>query len=395
MNLALTEEQIRFQQVARDFLDKEVVPHRRQWDRAESVDLGIVPKLADVGFFGLTIPEEYGGIGGDYLTYCLGMEELGRADSSVRGIVSVSMGLVGKAVLSHGTPEQKQTWLPRIASGAVLACFGLTEPDTGSDAANLATRAVRSGAGYLISGHKMFITNGTWADVCLVFARTGGPGPKGVSAFLVPTDAPGFERREIRASSACAARQPRSCTCPRCVCPSRHFSALRARASRSRCGLSPRAACQSALRCLNEARFGIVFGALGAAKDCLDTAVSHCLGRTVSDRPLAAFQLTQLKLADMVVELGNGMLLAMHLGRLKDAGGLRPAQLSLGKLHNVRAALDIARQCRTLLGANGITLEYPVMRHSSNLESVLTYEGTSEIHSLTIGREITGLPAFT
>ena len=197
MDLTLTEEQKEFRQLARDFLNKEVVPHRAEWDRAESVDTAIVPKLADIGFFGMTIPEEYGGLGGDNITYCLGMEELGRADSAVRGIVSVSMGLVGKVILSHGTEEQKHEWLPRIASGEALACFGLTEPDNGSDPGNLKTKAVRSGDEYVINGSKIFITNGTWAKLCLVFARTGGPGPKGVSAFLVPTDTPGFESREI------------------------------------------------------------------------------------------------------------------------------------------------------------------------------------------------------
>ena len=198
MDLFPTLEQQQFREYARDFLDKEVVARRRDWDRAESVDLGIVEKLGEMGFFGLTIPEQYGGLGGDYRTYCIGMEELGRADSAVRGVVSVSMGLVGKVILSHGTEEQKQRWLPRIATGAALACFGLTEPNTGSDAGNLETRAVREGDGYVLNGQKMFITNATWADLCLVFARTGGPGPKGVSAFLVPTDTPGFECREIK-----------------------------------------------------------------------------------------------------------------------------------------------------------------------------------------------------
>ena len=197
MDLTLTEEQQSFRALAREFLDREVVPHRIEWDRRESVDTAIVPKLGELGFFGLTIPEEYGGLGGDSITYCLGMEELGRADSSVRGIVSVSMGLVGKVILSHGTEEQKHEWLPGIADGTKLACFALTEPDNGSDPGNLKTRATRQGEDYLISGSKIFITNGTWADVCLVFARTGGPGPKGISAFLVPTDSEGFVATEI------------------------------------------------------------------------------------------------------------------------------------------------------------------------------------------------------
>ena len=198
MDLTLSEDQKAFRAVAREFLDKEVVPYRTEWDRAEAVDTAIIPKLGELGFFGLTIPSEYGGIGGDYITYCLGMEELGRADSSVRGIVSVSMGLVGKALLSHGSEEQKQQWLPQIAAGSKLGCFALTEPGAGSDPSNLVTTAVRDGGDYLLSGQKVFITNATWSDLCLVFARTGGPGPKGISAFLVPTGTPGFETREIK-----------------------------------------------------------------------------------------------------------------------------------------------------------------------------------------------------
>ncbi|MCW2768123.1 MAG: mmgC 4, partial [Nocardioides sp.] len=198
MDLSLSVEQESFRALARDFLEKEAVPHRTEWDRNESVDLSIIAKMAAIGFFGLTIPEEYGGLGGDYLTYVLGMEELGRADSALRGIVSVSNGLVGKSILGFGTEEQKQEWLPGIANGTNLGCFGLTEPDTGSDAGNLTSRARRDGSDYVITGQKLFITNGTWADVALVFARTGGDGPRGVTAFLVPTDAQGFEAREIK-----------------------------------------------------------------------------------------------------------------------------------------------------------------------------------------------------
>ncbi len=198
MDLSLSDEQQSFREIARQFLDKEAVPFRVEWDRRESVDLDIVPKMAELGFFGLTIPEEYGGVGGDYVLYALAMEELGRADSALRGIVSVSSGLVGKSILFHGTEEQKQEWLPQLASATKLGCFGLTEPDTGSDAGNLTSKAVRDGDDFVISGQKLYITNGTWADVALIFARTGGDGPRGVTAFLVPTDAEGFEAREIK-----------------------------------------------------------------------------------------------------------------------------------------------------------------------------------------------------
>jgi alkylation response protein AidB-like acyl-CoA dehydrogenase len=243
MDFALTEEQLSFKALAREFLDREVVPHRAAWDRVESVDIAIVPKLGELGFFGLTIPEEYGGLGGDYITYCIGMEELGRADSSVRGIVSVSMGLVGKVILSHGTEEQKQEWLPPIATGAKLACFGLTEPDTGSDAGNLTTRAVRDGGDYVLNGQKMFITNATWSDLCLVFARTGGPGPKGVSAFLVPTDTPGFEAHEIKGKLGLRGQATAEIFLT--GCPSPPGWARRVRGSRSRCTRWTRVGCRS------------------------------------------------------------------------------------------------------------------------------------------------------
>ncbi len=198
MDLSLSDEQQAFRDLARTFLDREAVPHRTRWDRDEAVDLAIVPKMAEIGFFGLTIPEEYGGLGGDYVTYALAMEELGRADSALRGIVSVSSGLVGKSILFFGTEEQKQEWLPQLATASKLGCFGLTEPDTGSDAGNLTSRATRDGDDWVINGQKLFITNGTWADVALVFARTSDDGPRGVTAFLVPTDTPGFEAREIK-----------------------------------------------------------------------------------------------------------------------------------------------------------------------------------------------------
>jgi alkylation response protein AidB-like acyl-CoA dehydrogenase len=225
VDLSLTEDQLSFQRLAREFLDKEVVPNRAEWDRVESVDTAIIPKMGDLGFFGLTLPEEFGGLGGDTLTYCLAMEELGRADSAVRGIVSVSNGLVGKMIAAFGTQEQKQQWLPGIATGRQVGCFGLTEPDTGSDAGNLNARAVPDGGDFVISGSKVFITNGTWADVCLVFARTGGPGPKGVSAFLVPTDSAG---------SGCAVRPPPSSPSTGCGSRPRRCSVRRGRASGSR-----------------------------------------------------------------------------------------------------------------------------------------------------------------
>lgn len=244
MDLTLTEEQKEFRQLARDFVNKEVVPHRAAWDRAESVDTAIVEKLADIGFFGMTIPEEYGGLGGDYITYCLGMEELGRADSAVRGIVSVSMGLVGKVILSHGTEDQKHEWLPRIASGEALACFGLTEPDNGSDPGNLKTKAVRSGDDYVINGSKIFITNGTWAKLCLVFARTGGPGPKGFRPFWFRRTPRDSNRARSAESSDCAGRRRPSCPSRTSASPRVACSDPRGRVSPSRCTRWTRVACR-------------------------------------------------------------------------------------------------------------------------------------------------------
>jgi alkylation response protein AidB-like acyl-CoA dehydrogenase len=281
MDLALTEEQRSFQALAREFLDREVVPHRAEWDRAESVDLAIVPKLGELGFFGLTIPEEYGGLGGDYITYCIGMEELGRADSSVRGIVSVSMGLVGKVILSHGTEEQKQEWLPPIASGAKLACFGLTEPDTGSDAGNLKTRAVRDGGDYVLNGQKMFITNATWSDLCLVFARTGGPGPKGVSAFLVPTDSHGFEAREIKGKLGLRGQATAEVYLTDVRVPES------ARLGEEGQGFT------IAMHSLDKGRVSVGAGCVGIIQGCLESVVAYAAERHQFGRPLASFQLIQ------------------------------------------------------------------------------------------------------
>lgn len=281
------------------------------------------------------------------------------------------------AIWRYGSEEQKQQWLPRLADGSAIGCFGLTEADFGSNPAGMRTRARSDGKDWVLNGTKMWITNGSVADVAVVWAQTDDR----IRGFLVPTDTPGFSAPEIHRKMSLRAsvtselvlddvRLPGSALLPGAV------------------GLS------GPLSCLNEARYGIVFGALGAARDCLETAIDYVANREIYDKPLAAYQLTQAKLADMTLELGKGVLLALHLGTLKDAGRLRPEQVSLGKLNNVREAIKIARDCRALLGAAGITLEYPIMRHASNLESVLTYEGTSEVHQLVIGQSLTGHSAF-
>jgi glutaryl-CoA dehydrogenase len=291
--------------------------------------------------------------------------------------VSVQGSLAMFAIWKHGSEEQKQDWLPRMATGDAIGCFGLTEPDFGSDPAGMRTRARRDGADWVLDGTKMWITNGSIADVAVVWAQTDD----GIRGFVVPTDTPGFSAPKITSKMSLRAS----------VTSELVLSGVRLPESSMLPNVRGLA---GPLSCLNEARFGILFGALGAARDCLTTTIAYTQDRQIYDKPLAAYQATQLKLADMTVALGNGMLLAMHLGKLKDAHQLRPEQVSLGKLNNVRESIAIARQCRTLLGANGITLEYPIMRHANNLESVLTYEGTSEVHQMIIGQAVTGHSAF-
>jgi glutaryl-CoA dehydrogenase len=281
------------------------------------------------------------------------------------------------AIRKYGSEEQKQRWLPGMAAGEIIGCFGLTEPDAGSDPGAMRTNARRDGSDWVLNGTKMWITNASVADVAVVWART----EEGVRGFLVPAGTPGFSAPEIRRKLSLRASVTGEIVLEDVRLPA---EAMLPEAR----GLS------GPLGCLNEARFGIVFGAVGAARDCLETALSYVADRSVFGRPLAAYQLTQQKLADMALELDKAMLLALRLGRLKEEGRLSPEQVSVGKLNNVREAIAIARECRTLLGANGVTLEYPVLRHANNLESVLTYEGTSEVHSLVIGKALTGEAAF-
>ncbi|MDI9939784.1 acyl-CoA dehydrogenase family protein [Rhodococcus sp. IEGM 1351] len=382
MDLTLTEEQKEFRQLARDFVNKEVVPHRAAWDRAESVDTAIVEKLADIGFFGMTIPEEYGGLGGDYITYCLGMEELGRADSAVRGIVSVSMGLVGKVILSHGTEDQKHEWLPRIASGEALACFGLTEPDNGSDPGNLKTKAVRSGDDYVINGSKIFITNGTWAKLCLVFARTGGPGPKGVSAFLVPTDTPGFESREIRGKLGLRGQATAELS----------FTDVRVPAS---CLLGSEGQGFSiAMHSLDKGRVSVGAGCVGIIQGCLEAAVAYSRERTQFDRPLASFQLVQDLIADMSVDADAGRLVTWRAADLIERGEPFGTAASKAKYFCSEAAVRAANNAIQIFGGYGYVDEYPVAKYMRDARVMTLYEGTSQIQKLLIGRAETGVGAF-
>lgn len=382
MDFTLTDEQRAFAQTARDFLNKEVVPFRAEWDRNEAVDTTIIPKLGEVGFFGLTIPEEYGGLGGDYITYCLGMEELGRADSAVRGIVSVSMGLFGKIVLSHGTEEQKQRWLPGIASGALLGCFGLTEPDNGSDPAGLKTRAVRSGSDWVISGNKIFITNGTWADVCVVFARTGGAGPKGVSAFLVPTDTPGFERTEIHGKLGLRGQATAEL----------RFDEVRVPADAMLGAEGEGFAI--AMTSLDKGRVSVGAGCTGIVAGCLDAVVDYTTTRTQFGRPIASFQLIQDMIAEMSVDADCARLLTWKAAAAVEAGEPVALAASKAKLFASEAAVKAANLAVQAFGGYGYVDEYPVQKYLRDARVMTLYEGTSQIQKLLIGRAETGVSAF-
>jgi glutaryl-CoA dehydrogenase len=371
------EEERLIQDTVRRFVDDRLRPQVAGWYEAGQLPAReLARELGRLGVLGMHL-EGYGCAGTSATGYGLACLELEAGDSGLRSLVSVQGSLAMFALHRHGSEEQRQEWLPRMATGEAIGCFGLTEPDFVSDPAGMRTVARRDGADWVLDGTKMWITNGTVADVAVVWAGTDD----GIRGFVVPTDTRGFSAPEMTRKLSLRA----SVTSELVMDGVRVSDAARLPGA---IGLS------GPLSCLNEARFGIVFGALGAARDCLETAIAYTREREIFDRPLAGYQATQLKLADMTVELGKGLLLALHLGRLKDAGRLRPEQVSLGKLNNVRESLAIARECRTLLGANGITLDYPVMRHAANLESVLTYEGTSEIHQLVIGRAVTGLSAF-
>ncbi|MGA8846027.1 MAG: acyl-CoA dehydrogenase family protein, partial [Nocardioides sp.] len=324
MDLSLSDDQEAFRSLAREFLDREAVPYRTQWDRDEAVDLAIVPKMAEIGFFGLTIPEEYGGLGGDYVTYALAMEELGRADSALRGIVSVSSGLVGKSILFFGNEEQKQEWLPQLSVASKLGCFGLTEPDTGSDAGNLTSSAKRDGDDYVLNGQKLFITNGTWADVALIFARTSDDGPRGVTAFLVPTDSPGFEAREIKGKLGLRGQATAEL----------FLSDVRVPASAVLGG--PEGVGKGfkiAMSTLDKGRLAVGAGCVGIVQGCLETSVEYATSRTQFGRPIAGFQLVQDMIADISLDADAARLLVWRCADLIDRGEPFGTAASKAKLY--------------------------------------------------------------
>jgi glutaryl-CoA dehydrogenase len=362
---------------ARSFCDERLRPHLAEWYEAADIPArDLAREMGRLGLLGMHLTG-YGCAGTNAVSYGLACLELEAADSGIRSLVSVQGSLAMYAIHRFGSESQREDWLPRMAAGEAIGCFGLTEPDAGSDPGAMRTRARRDGSDWVLDGTKMWITNGSVADVAVVWAQTD----HGIRGFVVPTDAAGFSAPKITRKLSMRASVTSELVLDGVRLPA---DAMLPEAH----GLS------GPLSCLNEARFGIVFGALGAARDSLEAALSYAGTRTVFGRPVAAYQLTQEKLTDMTLELGKGMLLALHLGRLKDAGTLRPAQVSVGKLNNVREALAIARECRTILGGNGISLEYAPMRHANNLESVLTYEGTSEVHLLVVGQALTGHDAF-
>ncbi|MFC8851386.1 MULTISPECIES: acyl-CoA dehydrogenase family protein [unclassified Micromonospora] len=373
----LDDEERQIRSVVRRLVDDRVRPHVADWyEQGQVPARELAREFGRLGLLGMHLTG-YGCAGSTAVAYGLACLELEAGDSGVRSLVSVQGSLAMYAIWRYGSEEQKQRWLPAMATGEAIGCFGLTEPDHGSDPASMATRARRDGDDWLLHGGKMWITNAPVADVAVIWARA----EEGVRGFAVPLDAPGVSVREIRRKMSLRASVTGEIALDDVRLPA---DAL----------LPGAAGLKAPLSCLTEARHGIVWGALGAARDCLETTLAYATTRTQFGRPLAGFQLTQAKLADMAVEWQKGFLLALHLGRLADAGKLRPEQVSVGKLNNVREALAVARQCRTILGANGVSGEYPIMRHANNLESVLTYEGTSEIHQLVIGQRLTGLSAF-
>ncbi|MFI8363731.1 acyl-CoA dehydrogenase family protein [Streptomyces sp. NPDC085612] len=383
MDLQLSEEQSAVRGLARAFTEREIVPYAAAWDRAESVDRAVVKKLGAVGFLGLTVPEEYGGSGGDHLSYVLVTEELGRGDSAVRGIVSVSLGLVAKTIAAWGTEEQKRDWLPRLCSGDALGCFGLTEPGSGSDAGSLTTRAVREGDAYVLDGSKMFITNGTWADVALLFARTGEePGHRGVSAFLVPTDTPGLTRREIHGKLGLRGQATAELTLDGVRVPA---SAMLGPAGK---GFSV------AMSALAKGRMSVAAGCVGIAQAALDAAVSYAAQREQFGRPIAHHQLVQELIADISVDVDAARLLTWRVADLVDRGLPFTTESSTAKLFASEAAVRAASNALQVHGGYGYIDEYPAGKLLRDARVMTLYEGTSQIQKLLIGRARTGVSAF-
>ena len=376
LDALLTDEELKVREEVRSFVHEKIKPNIREWWEKAIFPQEIVPEMGERGLLGMHL-KGYGCAGKSAVSYGLACLELEAGDSGLRTFVSVQGSLAMSAIYKFGSEEQKEEWLPKMAKGEAIGCFGLTEPEAGSDPASMKTFARKDDSGWVIDGEKRWIGMGTIADVAVIWAQTDD----GIRGFLVPTDAQGFSARDIqqklsmRASVQCdlflnGVRLPEDAMLPKAE------------------GLG------GPFACLNEARYGIIWGSMGAARDCYEAALGYAKEREQFGKLVASFQLTQQKLVDMMLEIQKGTLVALRIGRMKDEGTLRPEHLSFGKLNNVREAIRIAREARTILGGNGITLDFPVMRHANNLESVLTYEGTSEVHTLILGKAITGTQAF-
>lgn len=377
LDVQLSEEELLVRNTVRGFVDDQVLPVIEKHNRAGTFPAHLVKQMAELGLFGATLPAKYGCAELNNVAYGLMMQELERGDSGIRSFASVQSGLVMYPIYTFGTEEQKDHWLPKLAKGEKIGCFGLTEPDFGSNPGGMITRAEAKSGGYLLNGAKMWITNGTIADVAVVWAKLDGE----IKGFLVEKGTKGFEAPEMHGKHSLRASVTSELVFQDCLIPEKNL-------------LPKSGGLKSPLMCLSQARYGIAWGALGAAMACYDAALQYSLSRIQFDKPIAAFQMTQEKLVHMLTEITKGQLLCLQLGRLKDQNKAKFTQISMAKRNNVHHALEIARMAREILGANGILDEYPVMRHAANLESVKTYEGTHEMHTLIIGEDITGIGAF-
>jgi glutaryl-CoA dehydrogenase len=373
----LSEEEKLVRETVREFVDERVIPIIEEQNRAGTFPMSLVAPMAELGLFGATLPAAYGCAGMNNVAYGLVMQELERGDSGIRSFASVQSALVMYPLFAYGSEEQKNTWLPKLARGESIGCFGLTEPDFGSNPGGMLTKAEARADGYVLNGAKMWITNGSIADVAVVWAKLDGV----VNGFLVEKGTRGFSAPEMKGKHSL-----RASVTSELILEDVHIP----KANR----LPGGEGLKLPLACLSQARYGIAWGAIGSMMACYDAALGYAMSRIQFGRPIASFQMTQEKLTGMLTEITKAQLLTVQLGRLKDAGTLRYQQVSMAKRNNVFHALEIARQARGILGANGILDEYPVMRHMANLESVITYEGTHEMHTLIVGEDITGIPAY-
>lgn len=377
----LSEEERMVRDVARRFVEDEFMPRIQKCFREGSFPMELIPRLGELGFLGMTLPTEYGCAGLNNIAYGLVSQELERGDSGFRSFASVQSSLVMYPIFAFGSEEHKQFWLPRLAKAEAIGCFGLTEPDYGSNPNGMITRARRQNGGYVLNGTKRWITNGSISDVAVVWAKLDQDGQDVIRGFLVEKERDGFTRHEIEGKFSFRASITSELIFEDCWIPEDNL-------------LPKSGGLKSPLMCLTQARYGIAWGALGAAMACYESALDYAKHRVMFSRPIGGYQLVQAKLVTMITEITKGQLLAYRLGKLKDNGTMRPQQVSMAKMNNVSTALQTARQARDILGGNGITDDYPIIRHMLNLETVNTYEGTEDIHRLTIGRDVTGLNAF-